>query len=82
MIDTVALSLFVHRLWLAVVTWAQWAAVEFVITWLESIELRIACFILLLQCSTFLYVWIIVRNTQRPLQCVFYEAHERGNKDS
>ena len=80
--DTTAVYMFVQRAWLAVARWLQWLVIEFIMTWLESIELRIACFIILLQCSTMLFVWIIVRHTQRPLQYVFCEAPVRDIKDN
>ena len=63
-------------------TWIQFLTVEFVITWFESIEFRIACFILLLQCSTFLFVWIIVQRTQPALQYVAFEGRAPDKKGS
>ena len=78
--DADALYATVHALCLTCIRWIQWMVVEFVITWMESIELRIACFVILLQCSTMLFVWIILRHTQRPLQYVFCEAPVRGTK--
>ena len=63
-------------------TWVQFLTVEFVLTWVESIEFRIACFILLLQCSTFLFVWVIVQRIQPAFRYVSYEERKTGTPDS